>query len=60
MIDLVTGWFEITSYNIKRAISIVKLVESMWLAIYPRPTEIIYTQGPEFIKHEFKKYLIKD
>ena len=37
MIDPVTGWFEITEYNDKRALSIVNLVETTWLSRYPRP-----------------------
>ena len=43
MIDNVTGWFEITQYNDKRAITIEDLVENTWLTRYPRPIEI--TQG---------------
>ena len=38
MIDLVTGWFEITQYGNKQAISIATLVETVWLTRYPRPT----------------------
>ena len=38
MIDPVTGWFEIAKYNNKRATSIAKLVETMWLYRYPIPT----------------------
>ena len=45
MIDPVTGWFKITQYDDKRAISIANLVETMWLTIYPRPMEITYDQG---------------
>ena len=45
MIDPVTGWFEITQYNNKRATSITKLVESMCLSRYPRPMDITYDQG---------------
>ena len=26
---------------------------------YPRPIEIMYDQGSEFISHEFRKYLIE-
>ena len=37
MIDHVIGWFEITQYYNKRAISIVNLVETTWLARYHRP-----------------------
>ena len=54
MIDLVTGWFKITQYHDKKAISIVNLVETMWLTIYPRPIEIKSDQGSEFIVREFR------
>ena len=39
----------------KRAISIANLVETAWLSRYPRPVEITYDQGLEFIGHEFRK-----
>ena len=35
MIVHVTGWFEIIQYDDKREISIVNLVETMWLNRYP-------------------------
>ena len=38
MIDPVSGWFKITQYGNKKAISIEKLVETTWLTRYPRPT----------------------
>ena len=44
MIDIVTGWFEITKYNDKIAISIAELVETTWLYRYSRPMEITYDQ----------------
>ena len=59
MIDPVTGWFEVVRYDDKRAITIANLVETKWLYIYPRPTEITYDQGEEFIGHEFRKSLIE-
>ena len=31
----------------------------MWLSRYPRPIEIMYDKGKEFIGHEFIKYLIE-
>ena len=58
MIDSVTGWFEISQYDDKRAISIANLVENMWLSRYPRPIEITYDQGSEFAGHEFIKSLM--
>ena len=51
MIDPVTGWFEVTQYKNKIAISIANLVENTWLSRYPIPTEITYDQGKEFIGH---------
>ena len=60
MIYPVTGWFKITQYNDKRAISIANLVETKWLYIYPRLMEITYEQGSEFIGNEFIKYLIEE
>ena len=55
MINPVTGWFEIAQYDDSKAISITNLVETTWLYIYPRPIEIAYDQGSEFIGHEFRK-----
>ena len=45
MIDPVTEWFEITEYNDKKAMTIVNLVETMWLVQYPWPVEITYDRG---------------
>ena len=59
MIDPVTVWFEITQYDDKRTISIVNLVETMWLTRYTITAEITYDQGSEFIIHAFRKSLIE-
>ena len=58
MINPVRGWFEITQYENKRAISIANLVETTWMSRYPGPIEITYGQGKGFIGHAFRKYLI--
>ena len=55
IIGLVTGWFEITQYDDKIAISISNLVKTTWLTRYPRPMEITHGQGSKFIGHEFIK-----
>ena len=60
MIYLVTGWFEITQYNKKIAISIANLVETRWLSRYLRPMEIMYNQGSNFIDHYIRKYPIEN
>ena len=39
-IDPVTGWFEVTQYNDKRAMEIANLVETTWIYRYPRPMNI--------------------
>ena len=48
MIYPVTGWFVITQYEDKGAISVANLVENMWLCRYPIPIEITYDQGRGF------------
>ena len=58
MINFATGWFEIAQYDNKRAISITKLVETIWMSRYPRPIKIMYDQGQKFIGHNFRKPLI--
>ena len=42
MIDPVTGWFEVTIDNYKKAMMIVSLVETKWIFRYPWPVEITY------------------
>ena len=52
MIDPVTGWFERTQYNDKKAITIENLVETTWLVRYPHPVEITYKRGREFLGYD--------
>ena len=59
MIDPITGWFEIAQYKDKREISSANLVETTWLSKYPRPIEITYDPGKEFIGHELRNSLIE-
>ena len=59
MIYHVTGWSDKKQYADKRLITIVKLVKPAWLTRYPRPIEILYDQGSEFISHDFIKYIIE-
>ena len=60
MIYPVSGWFEVVQSDDKIAITIANLVETTWLSRYPRPIEITYNQGNEFIGHGFRKLLIED
>ena len=60
MIDPVTGWFEVTQYSDKKAMTLADLVETMWLVRYPWPVEIMYDQRGEFLGHEFKNSLIEN
>ena len=41
-------------------IPIAELVQTTWLTIYPRLTEITYDQGTKFIGNEFVKYRIEE
>ena len=59
VINPITRWFEVVQYDDKRAITIADLVETMWMSRYPRPIEITYDQGKEFICREFRKLLIE-
>ena len=59
MINPVTGWFEVVWYDDQITINIANLVETTWLSRYPRPIEITYDQGKEFIGHEFIKSLME-
>ena len=53
MIDPVTRWFEVTQYRNKKAMMIENLVETTWLVRYPRPVDITYDRGAEFLGHKF-------
>ena len=44
MIYSVAGWYEITQYDDKSALSITNSVETTWLTIYHIPMEITYGQ----------------
>ena len=59
MIDPVTGWFEITQSNNKKARMLANLVETMWLVRYPWSVKITYYQGGELLGHELKNSLIE-
>ena len=59
IINLIKVCFEIFQYDDKRAIYTTNLVGTTWLYRYPRPIEIMYDQGSEFIGHRFIKSLIE-
>ena len=51
MIDPVTGWFEVAALqDSPTAFKIQQLIDSYWLARYPRPKEIGFDNGSEFQK----------
>lgn len=55
MIDPVTGWFEVAPLPGKKtAYEAQRILDSVWLARYPRPREIGYDGGGEF-KAEFQE-----
>ena len=58
MIDPTTGWFELASLqNGPTAAEAQRLLDSVWLAWYPRPREIGFDGGSEF-KAEFRELCI--
>jgi hypothetical protein len=57
MIDPATSWFEIHQYGDKGAITVANIAEKEWFSRYPRPTQVTFDRGSEFIGHEFKKML---
>lgn len=57
MIDPVTGWFEMKSYDDGTPETITNLLEIAWLNRYPRPSVVIADRGGEFVGHFFEKNL---
>ena len=54
MIDPVTGWFEVAALqDSPTALEIQRLLDSYWIARYPRPVEIGFDNGSKF-KAEFQ------
>ena len=50
MIDPATVWFEMVEIKDKTSINIAEKVQQTWLAKYPRPTNLVYDKGTEFMK----------
>ena len=50
MIDPATGWFEIAPWSKRSSIKIANIVEQQWFARYPKPTQVTFDQGTEFMK----------
>ena len=42
MIEPFTGWFEVTQYRNKKAMTIANVLETTWLVQYPWLVEIMY------------------
>ena len=56
MIDPVTGWFEVAELKDRpTAAEAQRLLDSVWLARYPRPRQIGFDGGGEF-KAEFAQF----
>ena len=59
MINLVTGWFEMSEIKTKRADLIANIIEQTWLNRYPWPTEVVLDRVRELMA-EFSKMICKD
>lgn len=57
MIDPVTGWFEMKSYDDPTPQTITNVLEISWLCRYPRPLIIIADRGGEFSGQFFERNL---
>lgn len=57
MIDPVTGWFEMKSYDDGTPETITNLLEIAWLNRYPRPHTVIADRGGEFVGQFFEQNL---
>ena len=57
IIDIVTNLTEIVRIENKTAAHIALLFENTWLARYPRPMQVIFDQGGEFIGIHFPMML---
>ena len=57
MVDPVTGWFEMMSYDDATPETIMNLLEIAWLCRYPRPAAIIADRGGEFTGQFFRESL---
>ena len=57
MIDPVTGWFEMKSYDDPTPETITNILEVSWLCRYPRPMVIIADRGGEFSGQFFETNL---
>jgi len=55
IIDLATRWIEIVRVPDKRSETIALAFDRTWMSRYPRPVNIIYDQGSEFIGSEFQE-----
>jgi len=60
MIDPVTGWFEMGSWDDPTPEAIVNLLEIHWLSRHPRPSVISADRGGEFVGQFFKKAISED
>jgi hypothetical protein len=57
MIDPVTGWFEMMSYDDATPETIMNILELAWLNRYPRPAIVIADRGGEFTGQFFRESL---
>ena len=57
MIDPATGYIELHSISNKKSFTAARKVDAQWLCRYPRPIDVIYDHGSEFLGLEFKELL---
>ncbi|OWY96984.1 Pol Polyprotein [Phytophthora megakarya] len=57
MIDQATRWLEIGIQADRQALTTAETFDREWLCRYPRPREVVYDNGKEFIGEEFQELL---
>ncbi|OWY95652.1 Pol Polyprotein [Phytophthora megakarya] len=57
MIDQATRWLEIGIQADRQALTTAETFDREWLCRYPRPREVVYDNGKEFIGVEFEELL---
>jgi hypothetical protein len=58
MVDACTNWTELSLIPTANSKTVAKQFDINWLCRYPRPTEVGYDNGKEFIGEEFQELLV--
>jgi transposase InsO family protein len=57
IIDICTRFVEIIQLSTMDASTVSQAYHNQWLYRYPRPSRLLSDNGPQFISHEFNRFL---